>query len=223
MKFLSDNQIKEVFLARHACKAFAPNRAINDDDFRAILESARLSPSSFGFEPWRFVVLRDKNIKKAIFDVTWGGQDALENASEFVLILARKMCDTTPHSAYLTGIMRDTHKLDDKSREARTQFYEMFQREHFCNLGDSRKMFDWACKQCYIALGNMLTTAALLGLDSLPIECFNREGVESILAKHNALDREHFGVAVMAAFGYRLNAPKHTKTRQEFSEVVKFI
>lgn len=223
MKLLSHSQITQAFHFRNACKAFKPNTPLKEEDFHTILESGRLSPSSFGFEPWRFVVLRDSNIKKAIFELTWGGQDALNNASEFVLILARKMCDTMPYSRYLTELMRDTFKFKQEALEARMKYYETFQKEHFCNIGDSHKMFDWACKQCYIALGNMLTTAALLGLDSLPIEGFNREGVEVILEKHNVLDREHFGIAVMAAFGYRLNAPKHAKTRQEFSEVVKFI
>lgn len=223
MKVLSENQIIEVFNFRHACKAFAPNRSIDETSFRAILESARLSPSSFGFEPWRFLVLRDKKVRKAIFNDTWGGQNALENASEFVVILARKMPDTTPHSQYLNAIMRDTHKLDDNARNARMNFYETFQKEHFCNFDDSRKMFDWACKQCYIALGNMLSVAALLGVDSLPIEGFNRQKVDEILAQSGVIDKEHFGVAVMAAFGYRANEPKHTKTRQEFEEVVKFI
>jgi len=223
MKLLSNNEIIKLFHFRHACKAFKRNTPICEDDFNTILESARLSPSSFGFEPWRFLVLRDKKIKKAIFENTWGGQDALENASEFVVILARKMSDTSPHSQYLTTLMRDTFKFKQEALEARMKYYETFQKEHFCNAGDERKMFDWACKQCYIALGNMLTTAGLLGIDSLPIEGFNRKGVEEDLGKLNIIDREHFGVAVMAAFGYRLNPPKREATRQEFNEVIRFV
>jgi nitroreductase len=84
-------------------------------------------------------------------------------------------------------------------------------------------LFDWACTQTYIPLANMLTVTALLGIDSFPIEGFNRESLEKILAEEKVLDKEHFGVACMAAFGYRLADPKRAKTRRSLNEVEKWI
>lgn len=69
----------------------------------------------------------------------------------------------------------------------------------------------------------MLTSAALLGIDSLPIEGFNRQSVNEILQKEGLLDTKHFSVAVMCAFGYRKNAPKHAQTRQSFEKVVQVV
>lgn len=223
MQFLSNDKINEVFKFRHACKEFDGGKSISENDFRTILEAGRLSPSSFGFEPWKFLVLKSKDIRQKIYSFTWGGQDALNNASEFVVILARTNADLHPESAYLTYMMKDIKGLDETAQKARREFFTEFQKTHFAIYNDEQKVFDWACKQCYIALGNMLTTAALLGVDSLPIEGFNRQSVNEILQKEGLIDTKHFGVAVMVAFGYRKNPPKHVQTRQGFDKIVQFI
>ncbi|MGE7926086.1 nitroreductase family protein, partial [Viridibacillus arvi] len=86
-----------------------------------------------------------------------------------------------------------------------------------------RALFDWASKQTYIALGNMLTAAALIGIDSCPMEGFNMEKVTEILENEGLLDSEKFGVSVMAAFGYRSQEPEHKKSRQSREKVVQWI
>ena len=68
----------------------------------------------------------------------------------------------------------------------------------------------------------MLTTAAMIGVDSCPIEGFNRSKVEAMLADEGLLDTEHFGVSVMAGFGYRNEEP-HAKTRQAMEDVVTWV
>ena len=223
MKFLENGKIAEVFKFRHACKEFDGGKSVSEADFRTILEAGRLSPSSFGFEPWKFLVLKSKEIRQKIYDAAWGGQDALNNASEFVVILARVGADLHPESAYLSYIMKEVKNLNETAQKARTDFFTEFQKKHFCIYNDEQKLFDWACKQCYIALGNMLTSAALLGIDSLPIEGFNRQSVNEILQKEGLLDTKHFSVAVMTAFEYRKNAPKHAQTRQSFEKVVQVV
>lgn len=223
MKFLDNDKIIETFKFRHACKAFDGSKKLAKADFDTILEAGRLSPSSFGFEPWKFLVLKSKEIRQKIYDVTWGGQDALTNASEFVVILARVGADLHPQSAYLSYMMKEIKGLNEAAQKARTDFFTEFQKTHFAMYNDEQKLFDWACKQCYIVLGNMLTTAALLGIDSLPIEGFNRQSVNEILQKEGLLDSKHFGVAVMAAFGYRKGTPKHVQTRQSFDKIIQFV
>lgn len=89
-------------------------------------------------------------------------------------------------------------------------------------LESDRAMFDWGCKQTYIALGNMMTAAAFIGIDSCPIEGFNREKVEKILEKEGLLDREKFGVSCMAAFGYRQKEPR-PKTRPDLKDLVQWV
>ena len=83
-------------------------------------------------------------------------------------------------------------------------------------------MYDWASKQTYIALGNMMTTAALLGVDSCPMEGFDLDKVTEILADEGILDTEHFGISVMVGFGYRAEEPAHGKVRQNKDDVISW-
>ena len=87
-------------------------------------------------------------------------------------------------------------------------------------LESERATFDWAAKQAYIALGNMMTTAAMLGIDSCPVEGFKAKEVEKIAADLLGVDTETFGVAVMVAFGYRTADPEREKTRQNMEDIV---
>lgn len=78
MKFLQNEEVAKVFKFRHACKEFDPTKSVSEADLRTILEAGRLSPSSFGFEPWRFLVLQSEQVRQKIFDSTWGGQTRLK-------------------------------------------------------------------------------------------------------------------------------------------------
>ena len=87
---------------------------------------------------------------------------------------------------------------------------------------NARTLFDWAGKQTYIALGNMLTMAAVLGVDATPIEGFNLNGVDQLLAGHGLYNPEQWGVSVLAQFG--VHDPSHRmapKTRRPMDEVVE--
>ncbi|MPN29495.1 putative NAD(P)H nitroreductase [bioreactor metagenome] len=90
-------------------------------------------------------------------------------------------------------------------------------------LGDDRALFDWASKQTYIMLANMMTTAALLGVDSCPIEGFDQAAVDQLLADEGLMDPAHFGISVMVSFGYRAKEPAHEKTRQPLADIVKWV
>ena len=217
-----NKQFLDVMEFRHACKQFNPEEIITPEDFNTILEAGRLSPSSFGFEPWKFLVIQDKALKQKLFPVSWGAQNSLNGASHFVIILARKSGDVIYSGDYISQMMTEVKKLPEAVAERMKAVYENFQRNEFNLLDNERALFDWACKQSYIALGNMLTAAAFLGIDSCPIEGFNPAAVESILQEEGILDPKHFGVSVMAGFGYRAKEPQ-PKTRRPMEEVVQWI
>ena len=206
---------------RHACKKFDSSKSIPEKDFSVILEAARLSPSSFGFEPWQFIVLTDLGLKDKLRPVSWGAINSLDGASHFVILLARKKIDTIYDAQYITQIMTEVQKLSPETVNKKRDRYENFQKDDFHLLESSSAIFDWACKQTYIALANMMTVAALMQIDSCPIEGFNRDAVEQILCEDGVLDIEHFGVSVMAGFGYRATEPQ-PKTRQPMDSVVKW-
>lgn len=206
---------------RHACKKFDSTKSIPKKDFFLILEAARLSPSSFGFEPWQFIVINNEGLKDKLRPVSWGALNSLGGASHFVILLARKKIDMVYDAQYITRIMTEIQKLSPDTIINKKHKYENFQKNDFKLLESNRAVFDWACKQTYIALANMMTVAALMRIDSCPIEGFDRDAVEKILLDEGLLDIQHFGVSVMVSFGYRATEPP-SKTRQPIDSVVKW-
>ena len=81
-------------------------------------------------------------------------------------------------------------------------------------------MFDWASKQSYIALGNMLTAAAMIGIDSCPIEGFIKEKAEVLLREKFGVDTEKYGLSYMVAFGYRKENPRRSKSRRNIKDII---
>lgn len=215
------DKIKEAFYFRHACKIFDADKKIDRKDFETILEAGRLSPSSFGFEPWQFLVVQNETLRERLREYTWGAQDTLPSASHFVVMLARKQPSLLADSDYVTHMMYDIHGIEKEAAEARREKYRIFQTEDFKLLENERAIFDWAGKQVYIALGNIMTVAAMLGIDSCAVEGFRADAIETLIAEAFGIDTDIFGVAVMVAFGYRLH-PQKPKTRQTAEDIVKW-
>ncbi len=216
---------KEIIAAyefRHATKEFDSSRKISGEDFQFILETGRLSPSSFGFEPWKFVVVQNPEIREKLRQFAWGAQKQLPTASHFVLILSRLPKDLTAGSDYIQGIMKDVQNLPPEVAEGKSKMYDTFLTTDFGLAGNDQALFEWGARQTYLALGNMMTAAAQIGIDSCPIEGFDKLEIEEILAAEGIMDPEHFGIACMVAFGYRLNEPRG-KTRRSADQVVQWV
>ena len=218
---LDKQAILDAYQFRHACKAYDPARKISDDDFRFILATGRLSPSSFGLEPWRFVVVQEPQTRALIRDMAWGAREKVMECSHFVVILARQPAMLSPDGDYLPRFMREVQHLPEEAVQMRLRFFRNFSEKDFELAGHPRAFYDWACKQTYIALGNMLTAAAMIGVDSTAIEGFPLEAMNSALAGRGLYDPAQFKLSVMAAFGYRRNAPQ-PKTRQRLQDVVQW-
>lgn len=216
------NRILEAYNFRHATKEFDSKKKVTDKDMEFILETGRLSPSSFGFEPWHFVVLKDKKIRQEIKEISWGVQKSMMTCSHAVLIFARKGSELKYNGEYLTHIMRDIQKLPPQIVKEKGEAFDSFCKKDF-KMATNEKMLAWAKKQTYIALGNMLTTAAMLGIDSCPAEGFNIAKITKLLAKENVIDTSKFELACIAMFGYRKEDPKHPKTRGSKKEKITWI
>ena len=221
MQKIDNKNIIEAFNFRHACKIFDKNKKISQEDFNTILEAARLSPSSFGFEPWKFIVVQSMDLREKLLPVTWGAQNILPTASHYVMILARKKPTLLANSDYISDMLYKVHKIPKEKAEARREKYKKFQEEDFKLLKSDRAIFDWACKQTYIALGNMMSVAAMLGIDSCAVEGFEANKIEAVLEKEFGVNTKIFGLSVMVGFGYRLNE-QPIKTRQELKDIVKY-
>ncbi|MBW1606354.1 NAD(P)H-dependent oxidoreductase [Lactobacillus sp. Sy-1] len=205
---------------RYATKKYDPNKHISDKDWNTIMEVARLSPSSMGFEPWQFLLIENDDLKQAMYDDAWGAQKSFNGADKFVIILARKNMDiNSPHIKHMSEDVQG-HAFDPNSPFAKKVI--SFQENDF-KLNTARELFDWTSKQTYIPLANMMTTAAALDIDSCPIEGFNRANIDRILADHDVIDPEKWGTSVMVSFGYRDQAitPKKRQPMEAVYRVIK--
>ncbi len=216
---ISKEDILNVFQFRHACKEFDATKKLSDEDINFILKLANLSPSSFGFEPWHFIVVQDKDLREALKPISWGAPLKLDTASHFILGLTMKAPMTKAGSDHTVRMMKDIKQLPPDVMEGYGNFYKVFQESDF-DLDTDKKLFDWASKQCYIALANMMTGAAMNGIDSCPIEGFHQEKVEQLLSEKFGVDTTQYGLSYMVAFGHRKGAPAHPKTRRPLEEIV---
>ena len=213
-----NDYLMEIFKERYTCKGYDPKKEVSDEDFNTIMEVARISPSSNGFEPWKFIRLKNREIIEELRPHAWGAINAFNGASHIVLILAKTEKEVRPGSDYLERIYTEIQEYPEELLNQRREKYDQFYYKDF-NLGESeRAAFDWTSKQCYIPLANMLTAAAVLGIDSTPIEGFHQEKVHEILTKHKVYDPKEYKIAIMIAFGYT-NKDHREKKRRSESEV----
>jgi len=217
-----ENKFLDAMKFRHATKEFDASKKISKQDFNQILEYGVLSPSSFGFEPWQFVVVQNTQLREKLKEFSWGAQGTLETASHFVLVLARKAKAMKYDSQYIKHMLNDVKEFPEDVQEIYTAYYENFQKIDFDLHGKERAMFDWASKQTYIAIANMMTGAAYMGIDSCPTEGFDAAKTEAFLKNDLGIDTQEFGISVMLPFGYRKEAPKHEKSRQNLSTVTSW-
>ncbi|MBA1437649.1 MAG: NAD(P)H-dependent oxidoreductase [Epsilonproteobacteria bacterium] len=195
---------------RHACKIFDTSKTINDDDFEFILETARLSPTSFGMEGVRLTVITNKELQKQIKPLCWN-QNQIDTCSHLV-IFKTKTKDLKPHSPWV----EQQFAKRGLPKEAQEQYMQVY--ANFHQTLKSQDIYEWGARQTYIMLSSMITSAAVIGIDSCPIEGFEKEKLESFFN----IDTTQEEIALVCAFGYRVN-PQPKKQRMALSEMCEFI
>ena len=213
---LTRQQALDIFRRRVSTRHYDPARKISAEDFAAILDFGRLSPSSVGSEPWKFLVIQNQELREKIKPVAWGMQATIAEASHLVILLAKK--HARYDSPFFSELM-NRRGFTPEQRAAALERYRSFQIHDIAIAGDERALFDWASKQSYIALANMLTGAAMLGIDSCAVEGMDYAAVEHILAQAGLLDPAEYGVSVAATFGYRARDIQ-PKPRRDAAETV---
>ncbi len=208
----SKEAFEKVYLYRHACKIFDTNKKISDEDIRYILEAGRMAPSSFGMEGWKFLVITNKSLKEKLRLICWN-QPQITTCSHLVVILAA--IDTLKPSSGVPQQRFARRRLSKEKEEAYIKLYSKFLADE---IADDEKMFAWSSKQTYLAAMEMMLAAAVIEIDSCPIEGFEREKVEKLLH----IDTKKFRVSLLLPFGYRAN-PQGDHIRRDFSDVVEFL
>jgi len=197
---------------RHACKLFDETKKISDEDIHHILEVGRKSPSSFGMEAWKFLVISNDQLREELKPFCWN-QPQITTCSHLVVVLAG--IDTLKVES---GVVRSQLMRRNLPQDKLDSFIELYVRHLSDTLSSDEKIYQWSARQTYIAAANMMSAAANIGIDSCPIEGFEKENVEKVLK----LDTTKFQVAMLLPFGYRINE-QSTQLRSSFESVVEFI
>jgi nitroreductase len=201
MDFL--NVMKE----RFAAKSFSDEK-ISKENLDKIVEFGRLSPSSFGLEPWKFVVISNQELKNKLVEFCFN-QEQVTQASEVVIILNKRK-EFEKDSSYIRDVFNS--RMPEKATKMMIPWAEGM------IFGMSEDLKDaWTKKQCYIAAANMMTGAKSIGIDSSPMEGFIEEKVLEVLG----IDLKDYGVAMVVPFGFA-DKPGYPKTRFDVKDVVEF-
>ncbi len=197
---------------RHACKVFDEKQKISDEDMHFILEAGRKSPSSFGMELWKFLVITNDELKAKIRPLCWN-QPQITSCSHLVIILCH-----IDGARVGSGLVEQRVSRGGRDKEKQEWYLNLYGGHLKDVLSDDEKTYSWTVRQTYIAAGNMMTAAATKGIDSCPIEGFDKVKVEDALG----LDTKKMQVALVLPFGYRIN-PQSKQIREPFESVVEFI
>jgi nitroreductase len=190
---ISPEQLLERLEWRYATKQFDVQRTIDDETWNALEEALHLAPSSGGLQPWTFVVVTDPAVREKLLPASYG-QSQIKDASHLVVFTAKKNFA----EADVDALIQKTADVRGIPLESLAAFRGMLV-GGIVNAMDVAARQAWAARQTYLALGTLLTSAALLGVDACPMEGFAAAQYDSILG----LDKKGLTTTVICALGYR--------------------
>ena len=177
---------------RYTTKKFDPSRKIPEQELISLLEVLRMAPSSYGLQPWKFVVVRDASLRSQIKTHALG-QAQVVDASHLVVFCALRSMDDDYIRKYVNcmaeirGVERKTLEGFDRSMQ------------EFLKSQTPLEMSEWMKRQVYIPLGMFLSECARRKIDASPMEGFDISGVDRDLG----LEEEGVTALAMCAVGYR--------------------
>jgi nitroreductase len=198
---------------RYATKKFDATRKIPAPTWHALEETLVLAPSSWGLQPWKFIVVNDPALRAKLLPMSWN-QSQVVDASHLVVFCHRKNLSVADVERFI-GHTAKVHGVPESSLDAYKQMMIGFVKRGEQGLD----LNAWAADQVYIALGTFLTAAAVLGVDACPMEGIDQKKYNDILS----LEKEGYTTTVVATAGYRAADDKYAKTpkvRYHTSEVI---
>jgi nitroreductase len=201
---------------RYAVKKFDASKKISKEDWETLEDSLVLSASSYGLQPWKFLVVQDESTRKKLTPASWK-QTQVEDCSHFVVFLVRDSLD----EKYVNRFVDEICKVRGITSDKMATYRDMM-------IGDlikgprNKAIRDWAARQAYLALGNIMTCAAVLGIDSCPMEGIIPEKYDEILN----LKEGDYSTVVCLALGYRASDDRYAlakKVRFPKKDVIQYI
>jgi nitroreductase len=199
---------------RYATKQFDPAKPIDPETWTALEDALVLTPSSYGLQPWKFVIITTPQLKAQLQTYSWN-QSQVTNCSHYVVFAIQKNMT----AAHVDRFIARTAERRGGTVEAMTEYRNLIVND----LVDGARSFSinqWATRQVYIALGNFMTSAALLGVDSCPMEGIEPVNYDRVLG----LSAKGFATVVACAAGYRAETDQYAalaKVRFLKSEVLE--
>ena len=184
---------------RYATKVFAADRKLTPDQWATLEQALVLSASSYGMQPWKFVHVADGDLR-AQLKAASRNQPQITDASHMIVFAARAKVETKDIEEFLN--------LTAQTRGVPTSALEQYKGMMLGDLVNGPRAswsFEWAARQCYIALGNLLTSAAVLGIDACPMEGFDPVAYDRILN----LPATGYRAVVVCTLGFRSASDKY--------------
>ncbi len=201
---------------RYATKQFDPTKQISIETWQVLEQSLVLSPSSFGLQPWKFLVIRNPELRQQLVGHSWGQKQVAE-ASHLVVFAIKQNLDADYVDRYVAR-MAEVQQVPIDSLQGFGNVVKGFIDKPPYPLDIDA----WSTRQVYIALGEFMTTAAMLAVDTCPIEGFSPPKYDEILG----LAAQGYASVVVCAAGYRSAEDKYaTKPKVRFTteDVVEYI
>jgi nitroreductase len=200
---------------RYATKKFDATKKICQEDLDTLKESLRLTPSSYGLQPWKFLIIENKELRSKLREHSWGQAQVTDASHLFVLCTYTDVTDQfiDEHIAN-TAVIRNVDP-------ATLQGYGNFVKTKMKELSADQKK-NWNSKQAYIALGQLMTVCAELRIDATPMEGFEPDKYNEILG----LNERGLHATLVCPVGYRSeeDAAQHTiKVRKPTADVFDVI
>lgn len=212
---MNNSQFIEQMNWRYATKAFDPTAKLTQEELNTLAESLRLSASSFGLQPWHFYFISDQKIKEQLLPHSWNQRQVVD--ASHVIVLARYL---EMNDQKVDLFLEDTVKTRGANRESLTG-YENVMKSFLARMSEEKKI-SWMRDQVYIALGTLLTTCGVLGIDACPMEGFIAPEYDRILG---LTEKGHASV-VVCPVGRRSKDDKYAttqKVRFPLDEVVSWM
>lgn len=201
---------------RYATKSFDPEKKISEDDWSTLEQALVLTPSSYGLQPWKFFVIQNQELKESLVAASYKQQQVAQ-CSHLLVFAVRTHMTPEDIDRLITSTAR-ARGVETKSLD----FYRQMMIGDIVEGPRSEDAVGWAKLQSYIALGNFMTSAALLGIDCCPMEGF----VPAMYDEALGLGEKGLTTAVVCPAGYRAADDKYAnapKVRYPESELIEHI
>lgn len=201
---------------RYATKAFDPTQKLSESQWKTLESSLHLSASSFGLQPWKFIVVQNPEIRAELKPVSFG-QGQITDASHLVVFTTLRTMD----EAYISNFINTTASVRNIDVATLKGYQDMM--TGFLIQGDKVKNIPhWAQRQAYIAMGTLLSTAAYINVDTCPIEGISTTDYDRILG----LEGTPYQTVAVVAIGFRASDDKYqhaAKVRFPIEDVVTYV